>query len=376
MSETLNSPINQSPFNHRYLTVTVEIPEGQKKLNYHTYSYEDVSLRSQGQRKSGLPFRNYRINCSIVVFGGQTQPQAQIQIYNMSRENMAALSQFGNPATFKFNDGTKNIQVSIYAGDGPDRLSRVFNGFLIQSYADFTSAPDPFMFIQAASLGNVYLTPHTVTSYEGEIEAAQIIKQLADENDMVFENNGVTTVLRNPYLSGDVRAQIEKCSLLGNFNYIIENGVIAIWPEGGHRQTYSGKPVEQVSGYYRQDLQGKEAVTRAGYVLVNKQTGLIGYPSFNGAIIGLRTLFRNDIRNGDLIKVESDFFGAAGYYTVHGITHQLSSEINGGPWFTDLNATVVGYLPNSQEHSDFSAPNGADANDSDDDDDDSFPFVG
>lgn len=341
----MSGTLNQAPFEKRYITVSIDIPEGTRKLDYSTNKFNGVSFQRDGKTKHSVPYFNYRIDASIVAFGGQTTPQAAIQIYDMNLNDMMALANYGSPGLFVFDSVGKNIEIRVYAGSQINELILVFEGYLVQSHIDFTSAPDPFLFIQAGALP-LQLMPRNVVSYKGDIEASVIMRQLADELGLAFENNGVTAVLTNPYLSGSAKDQANKCAELGRFNWLQDSSILAIWPLGGSRRKYTGHPVKYSFG---KTPQGEESPSKGSKQVLSKETGLIGYPSFNGAIVGLRTLFRNDLRQGDLVKVESDFLGANGEFTISSLAHHISSEVNGGPWFSELQATRADYQTGTQK---------------------------
>ncbi|QNT78287.1 baseplate hub protein [Entomobacter blattae] len=386
-----HQPEGQAPFTHRYINVSVTIPhqaEGTAGGQDHKtiLTYEGVSQgaglapwgdadRVRPSQPTTVPFINYRIACTVVVLGGKDHPHCSLSIFNMGREKMAALSRFGNMGLFRYANNGQTIGVTVYAGESPTHMTRIFEGGMLQCHADFSSAPDPFLFLQASTLSDIQLKPRMATSFEGDIEAAAIIRQIAEDNGLVFENNGVKTIIHNPYFSGSAREQIAKCAAVGRFNYVVENGLLAIWPLGGGRQRATQSSAQsttqraakittaqstaqsnaQSTGSSGDGFAGSEFTGGAGFIgagftgngqekanafpLISPQTGLIGYPSFNGTMVGLRCLFRNDIRNGDIIEVKSDFFGASGYYVVHGLSHSLSTEESQGPWFTDIQAS-------------------------------------
>ena len=62
-----------------------------------------------------------------------------------------------------------------------------------------------------------------------------------------------------------------------------ENGTVAIWPKGGHRQTPT-------------------------VPIISPRTGQVGYPAFAQLGIKVRTLFNPAIVHGSQIKIEGSYF--------------------------------------------------------------------
>lgn len=70
--------------------------------------------------------------------------------------------------------------------------------------------------------------------------------------------------------------------------------------------------------------------------MISAQTGMVGYPTFDSSRINVITLFRPDVLPGIPIQVISDIPRAAGKWTANILTHDLSSEMPGGKWYTRI----------------------------------------
>ena len=68
---------------------------------------------------------------------------------------------------------------------------------------------------------------------------------------------------------------------------------------------------------------------------------MVGYPALNSKGMAVRTLFNPQIRLGGAVRVESSLPMATGEFTVFNFSHALSSQLPGGPWFTNLECANV-----------------------------------
>lgn len=147
---------------------------------------------------------------------------------------------------------------------------------------------------------------------------------LAKTMGLVFENNDVQVKLSYPYFAGTALMQVRACASAARIFYVIERGTLAIW------QKDKG---------------------RAGEIpLISPETGMVGYPSLSSSGMTLKTLFNRTIRVGGDIRVESAAPVSStpmmrgrfrGKFRVGPISHSLSCEVPGGPWFTTLECYFV-----------------------------------
>lgn len=136
------------------------------------------------------------------------------------------------------------------------------------------------------------------------------MQNLAIQGGYIFENNGVSVILSTPYFHGSARDQMMACATAGNFNWIIDDNTLAIWPKGK---------------------------SRGGTVpVISSATGMVGYPTFQSPGISVRTIFNNQLRYGASVKVESILPFANGTFTMFQLSHELQSETPNGTWFTEI----------------------------------------
>lgn len=331
MSDTI-----AAPFQRRFLSVEIIVPEGIKKLNYQTQRQETSELAGQA-----IDLHNYRIDASVVSAGKISAISAGISIYNLPTRLMRALSGYGTMGVFNYASNTasgiaavkdtidvrlytsesaqNNVSATSIQADNPWNAQRtmIFRGSLQNCSIQMDAVPDPFAFIQCHTLGAAQLFPADALSYKGAIAASTIAQQIAQTIGLTFTNDGVTTVLQNPCFHGDLKKQLRDLSEQALFDYSTENGTLAIWPIGSHRS----------------------AASNTGYTTINSSNGLIGYPQFNGVGVSFTTLYNPAIRFGDRIYLETDAPNVTGYYVVSYVEANLSQELPGGAWYSNVQAT-------------------------------------
>ena len=317
-------------FGKKHLSIEIIVPPGVKRLNYQTGQYQTSELA--GQR---ISLKGYRVTCQIENVGQSQGNAAGIQVYNLPPDLMKSLTGFGTLSVFNYvasgNDSQElgaTVQVQIFtSNDTTDTLSNtddqqdnqrnmVFWGSLQTCQAVMQATPDPFVQMQCRTLGFAQFSPASVISIKGATKAADIAQNIGNTMGLAFENNGVNTVLQNPYFYGSAMQQLQDLSQQALFNYTASNGVLSIWPIGGQRNPSS------------------KSVT-----LINADSGMIGYPDFAGVSVTFRTLYNPSIRFGDQIRIESIVPNVTGDYTVNRTAHHLSADVPGGPWETEVLAT-------------------------------------
>ena len=267
---------------------------------------------ASAQGKNTLVLEGYRVLASVQHAGGMAATQASINIYGLL---MADMNQLSVLAWQVLSIQQRNM-VTIEASLDDGGYTTVFFGNINTAYGDYTASPEAFLSIQAMAGFFSQIAPAAPVSYQGTVDVAVIMARLANDMGLAFENTGVSVQISNPYLSGSAVQQARSIATAANINMNIDNGTLAIWPMGGAR--VGTMPV------------------------LNKDTGLIGYPTFDIKGITLRCLFNQSIRFGALVKVESPVTRANGVWKVYSINHDLSSELQGGPWFSTVYLTEQG----------------------------------
>lgn len=249
-----------------------------------------------------------RCQADIAMAGGISKGALNLRVWGMDSSKMNRLAKVGRLA-----NSAESNRVFVDAGSGKN-VTNVFQGSIYRAWVDFNGVPDVCLNVEAAAGWLEAVKPAVPISYRGGVDAADVLRDLAGKLGAAFENNGVSGVmLSNPALSGSVWDQVVAVAQAAGIEFSFDRGTFSIWPRGGHRR---GDPMP-----------------------VSAETGLVGYPRFNDTGISLQTLFQPGISTGQLIQVQSDLKPACGSWRVNMLSHNLSAEIPGGPWFTNLEAS-------------------------------------
>ncbi len=259
-------------------------------------------------------YEGLRVSATVTKNGGVSMSQLSMRVYGMSLSAMNRLSTLGKPLT----DG-RNNKVRVEAGDDEIGYTTVFIGTISQAWADMNDQANAALVVTAHSGLLDALRPTPPSSYTGPTSVSNIMASLAQEMGYQFEDGGVQVTLASPYLSGTPRMQAEAVAQAAGINWVIDDETLAIWPAGG---------------------------TRGGLIpLLSPDTGLINYPAFTQNGLALTVLFTPSITFGGQVQVESALTPANGTWTVFSVTHELESETPNGKWFTQLECSVLGFVP-------------------------------
>ena len=255
----------------------------------------------------------YRVSVNCKTAGGPGMGTAQIRVFGMTLDLMNRLSTMGIlPTAYKRN------AVTVIAGDEVNGMAKIFEGTIQAAWADMMTAPDVAFNITALAGLIEALLPIPPSSYPGTADAAVIMANLAEQMGLAFENNGVSVILAKPYFPGAARQQMTDVAESAKIGWIIDNGVLAIWPHGG---------------------------SRGGAVpLLSPETGLIGYPAYTSTGLVLWTQFNPSVRFGAKVQVKSELTPACGTWQVANLVHDLEAETPGGKWASQMQLAALGYL--------------------------------
>lgn len=253
-----------------------------------------------------VTLKGHRSVVNIATPGGASMGALQMRVYGLSQDLMNRLTTIG-----PINTQIRDNKVLVSAGD-EGALSQIYVGTLMDVWADYRRAPEVSLEMMAHAGLLEAVKPISPRSYQGSADAALIMADLAKAMNVAFENNGVSVQLANPYFSGTAWQQALTCAYAANINMALHNGILAIWPRDGARA--------------------------GGIPLITADSGLVGYPSFSSKGISLTSVFNPNIFAGCQIDVRSTLIGASGRWNVYSVTHEISSESPGGPWYTHLDA--------------------------------------
>lgn len=282
-------------FSERSITVQFELANGQFEGGGNTAKVE--GLRTQVQ---------------ITATGGPSQSAMSMGIWGMPLSVMNQLSTIGTQYAQRNQNG-----ITVLAGDDSGQ-SVVFEGVIFNAFVDQQDMPDGCLRVVATPGAYQSVVPAAPISIKGSADAAGIMSQIAGKMGLQFENNGVSVKLSNPYYAGTPWGQALAVAADGNFNMIVDKGVLAITPPGKSR---SGDAV-----------------------LISADTGMQGFPAFVQNNILVTALFNPAVKNQGLIQVQSLLSPANGEWQVLKLDYLLESQMPHGRWDMMIEAVPTGTL--------------------------------
>jgi len=255
-----------------------------------------------------ITLEGFRTIVDIVKAGGKQMSTLHAKIYGVKQADMNAITTLAWRAlTFIKN------RIEVFAIDGVAQ-TLVFAGNIINAWGDYNAMPDVYLNIQASAVYFQRLRPVSPRSFKGQIDVASIMNQIALDMGLAFENNGVNVQLSDTYLANTNVTQAEDLAQAANIALYIDDKTLAIAPLN---------------------------TPRGGAIpLISRDTGLIGYPTFDKVGVNFQILFNPAVQFGGSVKLETDLAQANGQWVITSMSHRLESEKPGGAWFTTLRGTV------------------------------------
>lgn len=245
--------------------------------------------------------------------------KAAIEMRGLIYDAMAQMSTLA----FKPLHTARNM-VSVLVGDEENGLAQAFSGSITQAAADFNSAPDVTFKIEAMTGFFGAITPQGPSAIKGAQPASDFIAKQAKAAGFEFENDGVSTQLKNAAFSGSPVAQARAAARQIGAELIIDDGKMILMPAGGAGNKAGGG--------------------RGNAVLLKKETGLLGYPVLTNEGVQFKALYNPAFRLGGMVKLESIVPKASGVWRITKLTHELVAfDPKGGAWQSQMTA----YYPNS-----------------------------
>jgi len=251
-----------------------------------------------------LTLENVKAEVQVAAFGGLSANTLDAKIYGMSLKNMGLIGYKG----VQYGVVTQN-SIKVWAED-----VALFSGTIGWAYVDANQMPDAPLIIQASTTGYAQSEPVVDFSQQGIVKIADIITAMANYIKLtVVIHADVNGMEKDPHYTGNTIDQIRTCARNNGLLIDIRLGAIFVWPEG--------KPVDNNVPY------------------VSKETGLLGYPRFDGWGLEFTTMFSPLLIQGRDVQVQTDLPNASGVYNINSAVHHLSSWIEGGPWMTMCSGT-------------------------------------
>lgn len=261
-----------------------------------------------------LIYEGLRTSVVMRFGGGAIMPSAEITAYGLSLSAMHKLMRI------RWQDLNSMLnRIRIEAGEQGQPLVQVFEGNITFAYIDTSNAPEIALRISSmAGILEAY-RPASQLAFPGETPVVRAIADICERMGYIFENNGVpeSLTMQNVTMGDTDMNKIRKLCRDYQIDLYVEHGLIAIAPQGAPRALRI--PV------------------------LTPKTGLLGYPVPTIQGVDVRCLWDPMIRFGGIIRIADSIMETTnGDWRAFGVTTTLESEIPGGAWFMDIQATFRG----------------------------------
>ncbi|MEE8658516.1 hypothetical protein CGLAMM_02785 [Acetobacteraceae bacterium EV16G] len=312
---------------------------------------------------------SYRIRATISNAGLSVGREVNLAIEGLPLDIMNRLSFI---AGYAADDGSKIIGISrssvrVFAGVLDEALATIFDGNISEAYVDYSAAPDVTFRVRAQDLNRFSKTVNDQVGYREAMPPAAILSDLCVRNGLKFFDHGgwgSNDRIKVNYLNGDLLTQLKR---------IVHpvKGEVTLEPAGGidfNGKISTGIPVLHAWGRFATRGEG---VTPDTIPVISAENGMIGYPRYSPVGCQIITIFRPELTFYSLVKLESRYLPAAfasldengfnqmrqfvikdenaqkspwdGYWLVVAVNHDLSCEVPGGPWITELECMVSAF---------------------------------
>lgn len=252
-----------------------------------------------------------RTSAVIRFGGGAVMPSADITIWGLNLDAMHKLMRI------RWQDINSMMnRVKLEAGEAGEKLINVFEGNITFAYIDTSNAPEISLKIQSMMGVLETYKPANPISWQGEKSVVEAIQEIADRMGYILQNDGVPEdlVMHDVTLGETDLNKIRKLCKDYEIDLYVEHGLIAITPQGAPR--------------------------KLAIPVLTPETGLIGYPVPTIQGIDVKCLWNPQVRFGGIIRVENSIMETTnGDWRAFGVTAHLESELNGGNWFMEIQAS-------------------------------------
>lgn len=203
--------------------------------------------------------------------------------------------------------------INIYAGDEYNGYNQIYAGTITKASGDFNSAPDIKFSIESQIGFFGAVTAQGANVISGSQSASTFIEQQAKKIGFTFKNEGVTGTVKNAVFEGSPIEQARQCAKQIGAELILDDETMILVSNGASR--------------------------KGNAVLLNANSGLLGYPTMTQNGIEIRAIFNPNFRFAGLIKLETLVPKCSGTWRIVKMSHTLDSNLpSGGKWETAITA--------------------------------------
>lgn len=282
-------------FNKKEIYVSIALAEGEFENGSNEITLPKVPTRA-----------------SVDKTGGTELPKLTLDVDNLILDTMQRLTVLA----FKPLQSYKNL-IQVQAGEEGQSPDLVFQGEIISAVPVFDYSGTATFHIEASS--GYYPIQKTAppVSVNTDTTIESLFQQFADEAGYSLENNGVSGSVRNSVFTGTPVQKARQLAKQTGVDLIIDNSTFVILP-------------------------GYTAKREGAVPLLNKSSGLLGYPAFTNDGISAKCLFSPLLKVGGLVKIESIVPKASGVWRLTKIHHSLEAYApSSQDWMTSFDAIWI-----------------------------------
>ncbi len=268
------------------------------------YTEKAIDLIVNLDAQEAVKLSGFACTVSVTKSAAPAFPTATVDIKGLSLELMERMTFLGFKAF-----GMAGNKIQIMAGEKGTTLPLIFEGDIMNAWADFNPVPSPVFRFEARGGLFCALAAQSPVSVEGNAKAEDMVRQLATEQGLEFENNGVTASVSNCVLTGSPVDKMRQVAEMAGADLLFDDGKVVLIAKQTVRTAEGAVP------------------------LINASNGMIGYPTFSNKGITFSTFFRPDLRVGASVEVETIVPRASGTWKIVGLSHELSA-VEEGSWKT------------------------------------------
>lgn len=265
-----------SAFDSRIFKLTIQAPEGSREFN------EDFTIRASGRK-----------------YAGNIQAEAEIRIYNLTRDMQDYLLTQASPLYKQGQDRTP-INIALDVGRKSTGLFRLYEGYAFQ--CGMTQPPD--IGITFRALTNNLLTGLIAgANMAQQVPLRQIAQNVATNNGLQldFQSSQGGKLISNWSVSGSAQQQIESLGLAGDIDVFVDGAVLVVIDHNAMRD--------------------------ASDILISADTGMVGIPQVTDDGILVKVMINPAIKVGCGVKIDSKLNPAAnGTFKVTRLYFEVASR--------------------------------------------------
>lgn len=268
-----------------------------------------ITLNNEDSFSGGksIYLQGLRVLANISTDSGMTLPHAQIAIEGMSNDDMGHISTYG-----VLYMAIKFTEIELFDVTDESNPQSIFKGLINYADIDYNASPNVAINISAYANFDMQISKDEATSFKGTNDVATMIESIVKAQGLGFHNSGVTAKMDNHVMqaSSPMDKVNEICAATAT-TWTIIDGTMYIFPNGSSPDTTT--------------------------ITVDGNTDFMGYPSYSTMGIIVNTLYQPQAQIGRKVTVNNTSqHGIAGDHYIMSFSHDLSTETQGGPWFTSM----------------------------------------